>query len=245
MNETQQEPSAIEKTFNTPELLEHILIYLLEELYPKIDHEDPRSERTKFNASTLLHLVRCSEVNKTWHKCIFHGSKPMRRALFLLSDLSATRSWQLARPWYDSQHDYHHDMEFRAPVLNPIIRAIFPLYRFRLWRAAVEASGPKHRAYIIVSRKDAKAAREKAKIGQGRTISRMLLSRPPTCKMSGEVWERKDTEAVGERKLFHTRELGRPVVECTEGITLGLLHERVWEMFSEHPDVEALKITTI
>ena len=42
----------------------------------------------------------------------------MQRALFLLSDLSATRSWQLARPWYDSQHDYHHDMESAGPEVQ-------------------------------------------------------------------------------------------------------------------------------
>ena len=237
--------SASDRTFNTPELLEQILICLLDDIFPRTDHDDPRSAKTLANAAILLHLVRCTQVNRVWHECIVRGSKPIQRALFLREDHLSERSWQVGRPWYDTQRDYHDDLTFRTPTLNPLLRATFPTYRFRLWKNAAEASGDKYKLYLIVRRKDADAARERLKSGQGRTLSKMFLSQPPATKMEAVVWEREDAIMQSTDPPWRTTKINRPHVKCDQGVTLGFLHRKLCEMFDEHQDVATIKITTM
>ena len=174
MNDDQAHKSACERVLGTAELLEQILICLLEDIFPKTEHEDPRSARTQANAAILLHLVHCSEVNRIWHHCILHGSKPIQRALFLREDHLGSRSWEVGRPWYPTQRDYDQDLIFRIPILNPVLRATLDTYRFRFWKNAAEAWGPRYRAYLIIKRKDAEAAKTRFSTGQGKTLSPYL-----------------------------------------------------------------------
>lgn len=245
MSEVQAYKSACEQVLGTAELLEHTLIYLLDDIFPKTEHEDPRSAVVQANAATLLHLVNCSRVNRIWHQCIFHGSKPIQRALFLREDHFGSRSWEVGRPWYPTQRDYHQDLTFRIPVLNPVLRATLSTYRFRFWKNAAHAWGPRYRAYLIVRRKDAEAAKERFRTGQGRTLSKMFLSQPPPKSMEAAVWEREGPPSDGTRSPRRTTELNRPLFNCEQGVTLGFMHRKVCEMFDEHPDVAAIKITTI
>ena len=245
MNGLGERTSASDRTFNTPELLEQILICLLDDIFPRTDHDDPRSAKTLANAAILLHLVRCSQVNRVWHQCIIRGSKPIQRALFLREDHLSERSWQVGRPWYDTQRDYHDDLTFRTPTLNPLLRATFPTYRFRLWKNAAEASGDKYKLYLIVRRRDADAARERLKSGQGRTLSKMFLSQPPATKMEAVVWEREDAIMQSTDPPWRTTKINRPHVKCDQGVTLGFLHRKLCEMFDEHQDVATIKITTM
>lgn len=245
MSEVISRASASDRVLSTAELLEQILVCLLEDIFPKTEHEDPRSPKTQANASILLHLVHCSQVNRIWHQCIFRGSKPIQRALFLREDHLGPRSWQVGRPWYPSQRDYHQDLAFRIPVLNPIVRATLPTYRFRFWKNAAEAWGPRYRAYLIVRRKDAVAARERLRSGQGRTLSKMFLSQPPATEMVAAIWEREVSAGDETTSPSRTTELNRPVIKCDQGVTLGFMHKKIFEMFDEHKDVTAIKVTTV
>ena len=237
--------SACERVLGTAELLEQILTCLLDDIIPKTEHEDPRSKKTQNNAEVLLHLVHCSQVNRTWHQCILNGSKFFQRALFLREDQPGSRSWEVGRPWYPSQNDYHQDLIFRIPVLNPVLRATLDTYRFRFWKNAAEAWGPRYRAYMIVRRQDAEAARERFKTGQGRTLSKMFLSQPPPREMEAAVWERESLSSQGTDSPPRTTEISRPVIKSDQGVTLGFMHRKVCEMFDEHQDVIAIKITTV
>ena len=233
------------RVFNTPELLEQILICLLEELFPRLEHEDPRSDKVNANASAQLHLLHCSEVNRAWHQCVLHGSKPIQRALFLRADHFGRRSWHVGRPFYPSQREYHEDLTFRIPILNPMLRATFPTYRLRFWKNAAEAWGPRYRAYGIIRRQDAEAARARLQTGRGRTLSKMFISQPPPTDMEANIWDRQDSADDKSNGLEKTTQLSRPIIKCDQGVTLGYMHRRLCEIFDDHHDVTAIKVTTI
>ncbi|KAK5122342.1 hypothetical protein LTR85_004253 [Meristemomyces frigidus] len=218
---------------STPELLEQILLRLLDDLLPPIDREDPRSVRTHARASTLTHLLRCSEVNQTWRQCML-GSKQLQQALFLLPNDRTRRSWKQATNAQAAM--YYSQPSSTAPLLNPIIQIAFAPYHFRYWHLSY------HCAYLIITKRDLPALSSRSHTGQGRTISRMLLSQPPCTALEASIWEEKDEskEYVGR-----TSELRQPIVRCEEGLTIGMVHERVAEMFAEHADVAAIKLTTV
>lgn len=245
MSDIQGYQSASERALGTAELLEQILTCLLEDIILKTEHEDPRSIRTQTNATILLHLMRCSQVSRIWHHCIFYGSKPIQRALFLQEDQFGSRSWEVGRPWYPTQSDYHRDLTFRIPILNPILRATLSTYRFRFWKNAAEAWGPRYRAYLIVRRKDGEAARVRLQTGQGRTLSKMFLSQPPPREMVAEIWDREGSPTDGTDSPQRTVELSQPVIKCDQGVTLGFMHRKVCQIFDAHLDVAAIKITTV
>ncbi|TKA80646.1 hypothetical protein B0A55_01859 [Friedmanniomyces simplex] len=228
--------TATERTFATPELLEYVLSYLLADLRRINYGEDPRSVRTYANTDTLLHLLHCSEVNRTWYQCI-QGSRHLQRALFLHPEQRLGRSWDLAIP------DPVIAKSAEAPVLNPIIQTLFKTYHFRYWHLSLEASGNKHCAYLIITRRDLPPdIPKRSRTGQGRTISRMLLSQPPCTVLEATIWEERDEtkDYVGR-----TAALREPRIGCEEGLTLEVVHERVRGMFGEHPDVAAIKLTTV
>ena len=237
---------ASERTFATPELLEHILTFLLCQLLRLTDQEDPRSVKIRGNAIVLRHLLRCSEVGRGWNQCII-GSKRLQRALFLLPDHNTTRSWDLSTSITSAPHarqlySYSTAPYLRAPQLNPIIQTTFSAYHFRFWHLSLENTGNKHCAYLIVTRRDLPAVGLRQRTGQGKNVSDMLLSQPPSTALEATIWEERDET---KDHAGHTSALKDPVIECEEGITIGLVHKRVCRLFDDHRDVMAIKLTTL
>lgn len=71
---------------------------------------------------------------------------------------------------------------------------------------------------------------------------KMLLSQPPCSALEATIWEEKDEtkDYVGR-----TSTIRDPVISRDDGVTIGLVHERVGWMFEQHPDVAAIKLTTV
>lgn len=231
--------NSIERVFALPELLEPILLYLLEDLSPLEYQEDPRNARVFNNAEILRHLLSCSQVCKQFKSTIRH-SAPIQRALYLLPDPNSDRTWT------QNHSARTNDTEPKTyppqpPILNPIIQTTFKSYHFRYWHLSFEASGNKHCAYLIIERRDIPDFKARAATSQGKTISKMLLSQPPCTALEATIWDERDEtkDYVGR-----TMELREGMVREEEGLTIGMVHERVKEMFDEHPDVSAIKLTT-
>jgi hypothetical protein len=235
--------SSTERVFALPELLEPILLYLLEELSPLSYQEDPRNSRVYNNANVLQHLLKCNEVCKQW-KSTIHHSAPIQRALFLLPDPNNDRTWT-------QDHSKTDDIDVQAspnqppiqpPTLNPIIQTTFKSYHFRYWHLSFEASGNKHCAYMIIEKRDILDFKARAVTGQGRKISSMLLSQPPCTVLEATIWDERDEtkDYVGR-----TMELRDSVITDERGLTIGMVQKKVAEMFAEHRDVSAIKLTTI
>lgn len=235
--------SATQRAFATPELLEQILIYLLFFLLPVTDQEDPRSVRVLSNASVLRHLLQCTLVSRDWHACIL-GSSRIRRALYWESDPNTTRSWDMAASATRARrlYSYYTAPHFRAPQLNPVIQTTIPAYHLRFWHLSLESTGNKHCAYLIITRQDVYPdIRRREQTGNGRSISKMLLSQPPCTSLEATIWEERD---LPKDWVGRTSRLNDPLIQCDEGVTVGLVHRRVWEMFDEHRDVTAIKLVT-
>lgn len=229
----------VERVFALPELLEPILLCLLEDLSPLRYQEDPRCTRVYNNANILRHLLHCSQVCKQWKNSI-ERSAPIQRALFLLPDPNSDRTWTQG---HDELSDAGPKTEspLQPPVLNPVIQTIFKSYHFRYWHLSFEASGNRHCAYMIVEKRDIPDLISRATTGQGRNISNMLLSQPPCLALEATIWDERDEtkDYVGR-----TTELRDPMISDEKGLTIGMVHKRVAEMFAEHPDVSAIKLTT-
>jgi len=231
--------SSTERVFALPELLEPILLCLLEDLSPLEYQEDPRNARVSNNANILRHLLRYNQVCKQWQSTIRH-SAPIQRALYLLPDPNSNRTWtqtQSARNEVDPKTNPP-----QPPTLNPIIQTTFKSYHFRYWHLSFEASGNKHCAYLIIERRDIPDFKARAVTGQGRNISNMLLSQPPCTALEATIWDERDEtkDYVGR-----TMELRDEMVRYEEGLTIGMVQRRVKEMFDEHKDVSAIKLTTV
>ena len=253
MDELSAKSSPIERTFATPELLEHILTFLLCQLLPLTD-QDPRSVRVHGNARILNHLLRCTEVTRTWQSCIL-GSKALQRALFLAPDHKTGRSWDPFASSVSTNADaraerrrlasYFLAPSLRAPMLNPVLQTTFAAYDFRFWHLSLESTGNKHCAYLIISRRS--FPRNKIGADQSGTernpnnISSMLLSQPPCTALEAIIWEERDETRDHVEK---TTALSDAVIACEEGVTMGMVHESVAGWFREFPDVVAVKLTT-
>lgn len=238
----EQPLSASARVFATTELLESILLCLLEDIDSPTNREDVRSVTTQNNASILLHLLRLSEIGLVWRRCILHGSKPIQRELFVLAKAEDKRTWWQSKVLYSNQQSYYRGLAYRAPILNPIVQTSFPDYRFRYWRSGLGAEGPRHHAYLIISRRHIAHARERICDGHGKNVLDMVLSQPPPVQMEATIWERNDA-----LKDFHERTtaIEEPLIQCDKGITLGIVLHRVGEMFDNHDDVTSFKITTV
>ncbi|KAI7196485.1 hypothetical protein KC324_g4461, partial [Hortaea werneckii] len=236
--------TAMERTFATPELLELILAYLLHDIVAPLPQEDPRSITTHESARKLHDLLRCSEVNRTWQDCML-GSKFLQRSLFLSPDFISQRSWHYGG---EQDRDVYNAMAFpptshsRTPLLNNMLQVTFPGYYLRFWRLSPVAGGSRHCAYMIIARKDMPNLKERSNTGQGRTISNMLLSQPPCTELEASIWEERD-ESKDYRDC--TTSLRDPFLSCDSGLTMGAVHEKMAVMFREHPDVVAVKLTTV
>lgn len=81
----------------------------------------------------------------------------------------------------------------------------------------------------------------KVAAGQGKTLSNMLVTQPPCTTVEATIYEERD-----ETKEYVTRttSLADPVIESDTGITLGLVHTRVGEMFEKHEDVVAIRLAS-
>ncbi|KAK5105801.1 hypothetical protein LTR62_002143 [Meristemomyces frigidus] len=252
MQDERQQLSAMHRTFATAELLEHILLYLISDLHPIADQEDPRSDRTSDNASKLHHLLRCTEICHTWQANIL-ASGPLQRALFLAPDHNTKeKRWQHNTPNPSpqtsqiSQRSYYRcppslSTLHRAPLLNPLIQTLFPSYHFRFWHLSLEATGNKHVAYLIITRRDLPDLLTRSRTKQGLRVSEMQFSRPPLTGLEATIWEERDEtrEYVGR-----TFVLGENVMQCEGGLTLGFVHAWVGRMFENYQDVAAIKLTT-
>lgn len=135
--------SATTRVFAIPELLDRILTSLLTTIHPISPQEDPRSVRVHANSSTLLHLLHCNRVNRTWHANI-SSSPLLQQALFLRPAQPDMKSWTL--PLLNLEGSYsmlQYLRDIRAPVLNPVIQTTFPSYQFRFWHLNSEVNGRK------------------------------------------------------------------------------------------------------
>ena len=231
--------SSIERVFALPELLEPVLLCLLEDLSPLEYQEDPRNSRVQNNADILRHLLSCSRVCKQWKSTIQH-SAPIQRALYLSPDPSSNRTWT-------QNHSRRNDTDPKTnppqpPTLNPILQTTFPSYHFRYWHLSFEASGNKHCAYLIIERRHIPDFKSREITYQGLSISNMLLSQPPVTALEATIWDERDEtkDYVGR-----TMELRDGVVEDEGGLRIGVVQRRVKEMFDEHKDVSAIKLTTV
>ncbi|KAL1590904.1 hypothetical protein WHR41_00373 [Cladosporium halotolerans] len=208
----------------TPELLELILLPLLSQLRDPLEREDPRSPKTRQNATVLLSLLALRATNRTFSALLTTTSPRLRRALFLAP-----------------AHPQPAAGAPTPPLLNPIAQTTFPAYHFRFWHLAPEASGNRYCAYLIVSRDDLRAYR--AVVARGpKVLDRMLLAQPPAVALEARIWDERDET---REYLGRTAELADPRIESREGLTVGEVHRRVGEMFDRHADVVAIKLTTV
>ena len=232
-------PSPISQVFAIPELVEYILGILLTQLLPLTDQEDPRSVRVRSNARVLNHLLRCAEVNVAWNRCM-HGSSRLKRALFLQPDHDRKRSWD--QPSELSRRgllgNFYTVPSLRAPQLNPVIQTMFPSYHLRFWNLSLG----KHCAYLIICRRSFFARWQPPESRQGRSFANMLLSQPPCIALKAMIWDERDET---KDYLGKTTTLEDSIIECSTGVTLGLIHEKAAKIFNEYADVSAIKLTTI
>ena len=231
--------SSAEEALAVTEILEQILTCLLESLDQPSNREDANSQLTQSNAAILLHLLQCAAVNKTWKHCILHGSQPLRRCLYLLPDSRSPRSWEHGGRVYASQATAYRDLSASAPSLNPVVQTLFSSCNFRFWRSGLEAEGPRHRAYLILTRKRLQVFNQAISNGYGENILSMLLAQPPPVEFTAEIWDREDADARLEKR---STKIWRPSIYCSAGVTIGLVFRRVTEMFDDHPDVTAIKV---
>jgi hypothetical protein len=70
----------------------------------------------------------------------------------------------------------------------------------------------------------------------------MLSSQPPCTALEATIWDERDEtkDYVGR-----TTELQDPVISNDGGLTIGMVQKKVAEMFAEHRDVSAIKLTTM
>jgi hypothetical protein len=235
-------PSAAEQVIAVPELLDQILFALLQDLVPPTNRDDVRSRNTQLNAELIRTLLRCSEIGKAWHRSVFHGPEQLKKSLFLHAEPEDQRSWQQVSGLYPNQQSYYRGLALKAPVLNPVIQTAYADYHFRYWRSGLGAEGPRHHAYLIITRRHISHARKLIAEGMGGTIRNMLLAQPPPTELTATIWERNDQlKAFSER----TTGIADPIVKCHEGVRLDLVLAKVGRMFDEHDDVTSIKVTTV
>ncbi|KAK5173909.1 uncharacterized protein LTR77_002590 [Saxophila tyrrhenica] len=162
------------------------------------------------------------------------GDNRTSRVWDINANANATRARQL--------YSYYTAPCLRAPQLNPVIQSLFARYHFRFWHLSYDSTGNKHVAYLIITRQDIPAIAFRSITGQGKSITDMLLSQPPPTALEATIWEEKDET---KEYLGRTSTLSDPVIVCEDGVTIGLVHVKVKKMFDEHPDVAAIKLTTV
>lgn len=241
--------SAAHQVLSTPELLEPILLSLLDRLHTLSDREDPRSVRTHHNARVLLALLSIRQVSCHFNALIT-TSIHLRRALFLSSHQPAGRSWdcgsgsgQVGNLPVALRSYYRSPATQVSPILNPIVQTAFPGYHFRFWHLSLEASGNRYCAYLIITRKDMERY-QAITSAHSRMVQRMFLSQPPIEALDASIWDERDET---KEYIGRTTELADPRIgsEGGGGLTVNEVHRRVGEMFEQHRDLAAIKLTTV
>ena len=220
--------SSADRVFAIPELFEHIFTYVLLQMMRVAEQENPRSVKTHANARVLLEILRCSRVNWTWYRGL-RGSSLLQSFLFLAHRRNPTRS---------------DESEPRRPalVLNPVIQDTFPSYNFRLCRETIFGYPERFYGFMIITKRYLPAIKLRSLTFQGLSISSMFLTQPPCTAIEASIYEERDESKEYVGRTFHLRD---PIIECEQGVTLELVHRRVTEMFAEHSDVSAIKLTTV
>lgn len=235
-------PTAATRTLAIPEILEHILLYLLADLSPPTNRDDCRSHNVQTNARILLHILRCTEIASLWRTCITRSSPFLRRALFLSRECDDVRSWDQQTVIYPNQQQFYRCLAYSAPVLNPVTQMAFDGYRFRYWRSGLGAEGPRHHAYLILSRRHVNEARIRIAHGYGKNVRNMFLAQPPPTEMCAAIWERRFDPV-----LFPSRtiEIKNPQLLKHDGVTLDDVLRHAGQIFDEHSDLISIKVTTV
>lgn len=197
------------------------------------DFEDPRSVKTHANATLLTSILNLSQVSRFFGQTVLQ-TKYLRRALYFLPDPTTSRSWTPTLGAQNLTGTYRAPSR-SAPSLNPIIQTTFPSYNLRF---SYLGSMPKHQAIMIVTRRDIPAK----DMGGIKTFSNMLLTQPPCTAMEATIYEERDET---KEYVARTTRLEDPRIEAETGITLGMVHQRVGEMFERHGDVVAIRLATV
>ncbi|UJO11243.1 hypothetical protein CLAFUW4_01788 [Fulvia fulva] len=236
--------SAMQQVFATTELFDYILSYVLDATHCIADQEDPRSVKTHHNARLLQNLLRSSRVDRQWRNHIL-GSTYTKGALFYISDPTTQRAWEQTHP-RSSTGAVYRPVDVHAPTLNPIIQTTFPSYNFRFcFNTSVGEdcqATPRHSAFLIITKRELPNLQTREATGQGCRIPEMLLAQPPCVALKAAIYEEIDDM---KEYLGRTTSLTDPVIRCEQGLTLGMVHERVGAMFEKHPDVAAINLTTL
>jgi hypothetical protein len=241
MDISQKTPS--ERVLATPELLELILVPLLGQLRDPLEREDPRSPKTRLNASILHGLLSLRLVNRVFDG-IMTSSVPLKRGLFLSPDNPPNRSWscESAGQLPAILRSFYRCPALKSPpVLNPIAQTTFPGYHFRYWHLDPAASGNRYCAYLIITRDDIRRYRAVTS-GKTKMLDKMLLSQPPALGLDAMIWDDRDET---KEYLGRTADLEDMKIESEKGLTVGEVHRRVGELFDRYQDVPAIKLTTV
>ena len=70
----------------------------------------------------------------------------------------------------------------------------------------------------------------------------MLLSQPPCTELEATIWEERDEL---KERIGRTTRLEDSIIRCENGVTIGMIHDRVAKMFDHYQDVTAIKLTTM
>ena len=240
-NATTLSPS--DQVLATPELLELILVPLLSQLREPLEREDPRSPKTRMNASILLNILSLRRVNKDFN-AILTSSIHLRRGLFFAPDRPPNRSWSCESAGHLPAilRSFYRCTALKSPpILNPITQTTFPTYHFRYWHLDPATSGNKYCAYMIITRDDIRRYRA-VTASQGKVLDKMLLSQPPALALEPMVWADRDET---KEYLGQTTDLRDIRIENEAGLTVGELHRKLGELFDRYQDVPAIKLTTV
>ena len=232
-----------ERVLATPELLELILVPLLGQLRDPLEREDPRSQKTRSNASVLLRILSLRLVNRTFD-AIMTSSVLLKRGLFLAPDHPQNRSWscESAGQLPAILRSFYRCPALKSPpILNPIAQTTFPSYHFRYWHLDPAASGNRYCAYMIITRDDVRRYRAVTS-SQTKMLDKMLLSQPPALGLDAMIWDDRDET---KEYIGRTTELDDMRIESEKGLTVGEVHRRVGELFDRYQDVPAIKLTTV
>ncbi|KAM0695354.1 hypothetical protein Q7P36_005713 [Cladosporium allicinum] len=235
--------SPSDRVLATPELLELILVPLLSQLREPLEREDPRSTKTRMNASILLNILSLRRVNRDFN-AILTTSIYLRRGLFFAPDHPPNRSWSCESAGHLPailRSFYRCPALKSPPILNPIAQTTFPNYHFRYWHLDPAASGNKYCAYMIITRDDIRRYRA-VTATQEKVLDRMLLSQPPALALEPMVWADRDET---KEYLGQTTDLSDVRIENEAGVTVGELHRKLGELFDRYQDVPAIKLTTV
>lgn len=215
--------TAVASVLNLPEILEQIILSAIPPQIPDSHREDPRSQIIHDRSIILLKLILSQRVSRLFHE-IIQSSPSLQRALFLLpSSTPASGSWTASLGTH--------------PSLNPILQVAF---QWRYSHLPIDGSG-RYQAYMVMNRPDVEVW---CKIPG--SWKRLLLSQPPITDVAAVVWDREDGDDEDREEGVRgpvVYEFQR--ISDEDGIRLGLLLEKVVEMFEKDRLMRQIKICSV